>query len=321
MLYRFLKFPAKLALYFYCRKIKINDPDYLNLKGPLLIAANHPNSFLDAIIISSLFKEPVHSLVRGDVYKNKFYSTLLYSLNMLPVYRVTEGVENLENNYDTFKKCKEIFKKDGIVLIFSEGRCINEWKLRPLMKGTARLAFSSWEDGIDLKILPLAINYDSFRSFGKIVEIFFAKPFKKAPKDYDGYGKFIGAFNDELKSKLKPLVFEEDPKNTKSIKEHFKIKTSFIKKLFLFIPAVLGLIIFSPIYYLFKIIITKKWNNDHFDSILVAGGFFIFPFYVLLLTVIAIIIFNFWWMILVIILPFCAWASLQLKEEFNFYKI
>ncbi|MEO5966921.1 MAG: 1-acyl-sn-glycerol-3-phosphate acyltransferase [Ferruginibacter sp.] len=318
MLYRLLKFPARLALYFYCRDIKINKPEFLNSEGPLLIAANHPNSFLDAIIISSLFKKPIHSLVRGDVYKNKFYSALLYYLNMLPVYRVTEGVENLENNYDTFKKCKEIFKKNGIVLIFSEGRCINEWKLRPLMKGTARLAISSWEEDINLKILPLAINYDSFRSFGKIVEINFAPTFGKPSEKYDGYGKFIGGFNDELNSKLKPLVFEEDSKNKAAIEEHFKIKTSLTKKLILFIPAMIGFLIFSPVYYLYKKIITKNWNNDHFDSILVAGGFLIIPFYILLLTAIGIIIFNSWLMILLLIfLPFCAWSSLQLKDVFR----
>ncbi len=294
--------------------MKINKPEFLNSKGPLLIAANHPNSFLDAIIISSLFKKPIHSLVRGDVYKNNFYSTLLYSLNMLPVYRVTEGVENLENNYDTFKKCKEIFKKDGIVLIFSEGRCINEWKLRPLMKGTARLAISSWEEGIDLKILPLAINFDSFRSFGKIVEINFAQAFGKPFEKYDGYGKFISGFNEELKAKLKPLVFEEDSKNINSIKDYFKIKVSFIKKIILIIPAIIGFLIFSPVYYFYKNIIIKKWNNDHFDSILVAGGFLIFPFYILLLTAIGVAIFNYWWLILLLIfLPFCAWSSVQLK--------
>ena len=76
----------------------------------------------------------------------------------------------MEHNYETFAACKEIFKKDGIVLIFSEGRCINEWHLRSLMKGTARLAISSWEDGIELVILPTGINYQSFNVFGKNID-------------------------------------------------------------------------------------------------------------------------------------------------------
>ena len=81
----------------------INNKEYLSLKGPLLIAANHPNSFLDAIILSTIFKRPVYSLARGDAFVKPFYKKLLLSLNMFPVYRISEGVENLENNYETFE--------------------------------------------------------------------------------------------------------------------------------------------------------------------------------------------------------------------------
>ena len=137
MLYNILKIPARIALVIYCRDLKINDRRALAAKGPLLIAANHPNSFLDAIIIATLFDQPVYSLARGDAFTNRFTISLLKSLNILPVYRLSEGAENLGHNYSTFEQCRDIFK-NGIVLIFSEGRCINEWKLRPLMKGTAR---------------------------------------------------------------------------------------------------------------------------------------------------------------------------------------
>ena len=42
---------------------------------------------------------------------------------MFPVYRTSEGVENLGINYETFDECKNIFKKNGVVLIFSEAKC------------------------------------------------------------------------------------------------------------------------------------------------------------------------------------------------------
>ena len=74
-------------------------------QGPLLIAANHPNSFLDAIILGSLFKTHVYSLARGDAFVGKFFTRILRSFKMLPVYRVSEGVENLEHNYTTFEAC------------------------------------------------------------------------------------------------------------------------------------------------------------------------------------------------------------------------
>jgi 1-acyl-sn-glycerol-3-phosphate acyltransferase len=74
---------------------------------------------------------------------------------MFPVYRVSEGVENLNSNYETFKGCKTLFRKKGIVLIFSEGKCINEWHLRPLKKGTARLAIKQLGRNIPWKYYRL----------------------------------------------------------------------------------------------------------------------------------------------------------------------
>ncbi|HEY5367987.1 MAG TPA: 1-acyl-sn-glycerol-3-phosphate acyltransferase, partial [Hanamia sp.] len=152
MLYKILLLPARIAVYFYCRKIIVNNKTMLREQGPLLIAANHPNSFLDAIIIDSLFKSPVYSLARGDAFAGKFISKILASLNMLPVYRLSEGVDNLGDNFATFSACQNLFEKNRTVLIFSEGGCINEWHLRPLKKGTARLAMAAWENNIPLKV-------------------------------------------------------------------------------------------------------------------------------------------------------------------------
>ncbi|MGC4013216.1 MAG: 1-acyl-sn-glycerol-3-phosphate acyltransferase [Luteolibacter sp.] len=135
----------------FCRRIVVNKPEMLRLHGPLLIASNHPNSFLDAIVFDILFDQPIWSLARGDVFKTPFYSRLLTALKILPVYRYSEGPQNLQENYKTFAACYRIFEQKGLVQIFSEGKCINEWHLRPLRKGTARLAFSAWEKGIPLK--------------------------------------------------------------------------------------------------------------------------------------------------------------------------
>ena len=80
MLYAFVKVLAKIALKFYCRDIKINKKELLQLNGPLMLAVNHPNSFLDAIILCTLFDRPVYSLARGDAFKNKLYAKILFKL-------------------------------------------------------------------------------------------------------------------------------------------------------------------------------------------------------------------------------------------------
>lgn len=319
MLYRLLKIPSKLAFLLYCRSARINNKKYLSAEGPLLIAANHPNSFLDAIIIATLFKRPVYSLTRGDVYTNDFYSKVLTSLNMLPVYRISEGAENLEQNYETFDKCKEIFKNNGVVLIFSEGRCINEWHLRPLKKGTARLAISSWQDGINLKILPAGINYQSFTVFGKNIELNFGDVINEEDIDHiNGYGKTIADFNEKLQEKLQPLVVEIERDNKQAITNRFYVKQGWIKKAVLIVPAILGwafhALLYSPIQqYTWK----KAGHNGHYDSIMMALLFGSYPLYLLMVALlVSFITPGLWWGSVFVILPFCAWSYVQLKRQF-----
>lgn len=69
MVYPILKIFVRLALKIFCADIIVHNQRALSTKGPLLITANHPNSFFDAVIIGALFKEPVHFLARGDAFK------------------------------------------------------------------------------------------------------------------------------------------------------------------------------------------------------------------------------------------------------------
>jgi 1-acyl-sn-glycerol-3-phosphate acyltransferase len=183
LLYHIVKPIIRLALLLFCRKIYINRHDYFNMKGPLILAVNHPNSFLDAVLAGVFFKQPVHFLARGDAFKKSWALKILASLKCIPVYRLREGREYLHLNDDTFERCRAIFKKGGIVLIFSEGLCINEWNLRPLRKGTARLAWSAWNDagiGDTLRILPVGISYNSFNRLPKQVFLNFGSLIERA---------------------------------------------------------------------------------------------------------------------------------------------
>lgn len=316
MLYKLLLFPARIFLHLYCRRVVINKKEIISLKGPLLIAANHPNSFLDAIILATLFKSPIYSLARGDAFAGKLITRLLSSLNMLPVYRVSEGVENLEHNYGTFDACQNIFKNNGIVLIFSEGRCINEWHLRPLKKGTARLAFSAWEKGYKLRVLPLGINYSFFRKFGKTVFLNFGNFIEKKDITNDlSVGKSINDFNEKLRNQLQNLVFEIDKNDQAKRDNIFYHKMPLIKKNLLFIPGIFGIILHAPLFYGIHSFI-KNRAEDHYDSVMTGLLFFIYPIYVILITAILLVITkNLTALLVLILMPFSLWSYLQLKAK------
>ena len=145
----------------------------------MLLACNHPNSFFDALILGSFFKQPVHFLARGDAFKNPLARKILSALNAIPIYRLKEGKEYLALNDNTFDRCLKILQSGGIVLIFSEGLCLNQWDLRPLKKGTARIAITAWKHPSikDIfSVLPVSLNYSSFTRFSKTVIINFGNP-------------------------------------------------------------------------------------------------------------------------------------------------
>lgn len=320
MLYPVIKILARFAIHFYCRDIAVNKKEFFNHTGPLLLAVNHPNSFLDAVIFCTLFNKPVYSLARGDAFKNSLAARILYRLKMLPVYRVSEGVENLEENYSTFDECKKIFRQNGIVLIFTEGLCINEWHLRPLKKGTARLAISSWNDGIDLKVLPVGINYSSFKKTGKNVKLFFGSYISKEDVDYTGsHGKAIKAFNDNVTLQLNPFVFEIDSTDKQKLHQHFYVAQPFLKKLVLLIPALAGLLVHAPLYYLLRFLNKKLVpEQGHYDSVMVGLSLFLYPAFVLTATLLSFLFTGSGYaFLLLVLLPFTAWAYIQLKEQLD----
>ena len=320
MLYSALKIIVGFAARIFSRRIIINNPELLKEKGPLLLACNHPNSFLDAVLLDVIFRQPIWSLTRGDAFINKFVGNLLFSLKMLPVYRPSEGVENLSDNYKTFDDCIDIFRKNGVVLIFSEGLCENEWHLRPLKKGTARLAIRCQDENIPLKILPVGINYSSFTRFGKNIFINFGNLFTTDEMDATASeGIRNQVFNNRLQKELEPLVFEIEKNDKEKQKQLLEIKPSRISKILLFIPALAGWLIHAPLYLPLKTITQYKLRNTvHNDSVLIALLVFIYPFYLLLIVFLFFFFTQCGWVFfLFLIFPFTAWSYVELKGQLD----
>ena len=237
---------------------------------------------------------------------------------MLPVFRVSEGAMNLDQNYTTFDDCVNIFKKNGIVLIFSEGGCTNEWHLRSLKKGTARLAVSAWQQGIPLKVLPLGINYSSFRKFGKIVHLNFGRVISEehifSPLNS---GMAMVSFNKLLELELKDLVYEIEENDKKLARKYFEFPIPAWQKTLLFIPAGIGYLVHFPLHAIVKSIIHRN-PNDHYDSIMVGLLFFLYPLQLLL---IAFIVYRlcgpYYMLVAMLFIPFTAWSFIRLKKMIN----
>jgi 1-acyl-sn-glycerol-3-phosphate acyltransferase len=315
-MYGILKLYARLVIRIYCRRVVINQPGFLHSKGPLLLAANHPNSFLDGIILTTLFDRPIRSLARGDAFQHPYLNKFLRWLNLLPVYRTSEGVHNLGHNYTTFDACHDTFEQDGIVLIFSEGWCENEWHLRPLKKGTARLATTTWQNGVPLRVLPVALNYSSFKWFGKTVHLNFGniisyRQFNPGLTD----GKLLLDFNEQLKDELEKLVYELDPKDKDAIGRVFKKRRRFMGNALLAVPALIGWVLHAIFYYPIKFFCDYRFERSgHYDSVLHSLLVLGYPIFLLLFFLVVLSWGFLTALVITLLMPFFAWAWVQFSE-------
>ena len=237
----------------------------------MLVVANHPNSFLDAILIGSVFSENVHFLARGDAFRQKKHRFLLKMLKMIPIYRLSEGKENLYLNELAFAESKHILQSGGIVLIFIEGICINSHTLQPFKKGAARIALHS-NSAIPLKILPVSITYDSFYQFGKRVRIKSAPPIlANTLFPFEEEAKNLSNFNDQIRPILAATI---QPPNSILNKKGVLLQSL----------AEIGKWIHYPLYWcMSKTIQSKTKGTVFYDSVLFGALLLIYPLYLIIL--------------------------------------
>ncbi len=170
MLYPIVRPLAKQALRINFRKMYFNNFDRIPTKGPVILAVNHPTAFIEPCVLACFQARPLHFLVRGDFFAKPIFRFLLESTNMIPIYRLKDGgLTKVKNNFATFERCYQAIQDDKALMILAEGRCIHEKRLRPIRKGTARIAFGAYEKFQidDLQIVPIGVNYtnsDAFRS-------------------------------------------------------------------------------------------------------------------------------------------------------------
>jgi glycerol-3-phosphate O-acyltransferase/dihydroxyacetone phosphate acyltransferase len=217
----FLKFiipPFTFRVYF--RRIFYSNLHKVPLDKPLLFSGNHQNSFMDGVLVGSYLPQPINFLMRADMFRNKFASFCLRQLNVSPVYRAEEGLENVHKNIDTFQDIYNVLRKNGNYIVFSEGICVQEKRLQKLRKGTARMAFGAAEEyGLDVHIVPVGINYTYPTRFRKEVMINFHEPFsiKELQEIYrKNPAKALLEFNQKVESGLdKEVIIVEKPENDK----------------------------------------------------------------------------------------------------------
>lgn len=184
LLYHLVRPLAALSLRNFYGNIDIVGRENIPKDRPVILAANHPTTFIEPCIMACFMDRPLHFLVRGDFFKKPIFAKLLRNLHMLPVYRMKDGgYQNIKQNYETFRACFEALSARKTLMILAEGRCIHEKRLRPLRKGVARIALGALDHDPamgDVLIVPVGVNYTHAERTRSTVMIRIGEPMSAA---------------------------------------------------------------------------------------------------------------------------------------------
>jgi 1-acyl-sn-glycerol-3-phosphate acyltransferase len=164
-------------------------------KGPAIIGPNHI-SMIDIIFVWTALRRVVIALGAAELFDNKYIGWLGKLLGFAPVIRKLKDGSNAEEASRSGAKAKEILANVlawmGIVIMFSEGRCVSPGDSQEFFPGAAVLAFRTgalivpvYIDGAN-RVLPLGRDREKGKrrfDLRQKVVLVFGKPLD--PKDFN----------------------------------------------------------------------------------------------------------------------------------------
>lgn len=206
MLYRLLKAIVWIGIRVYYREITVSNRNYLTQTGPVIIIANHPNTLMDAWILSYINRRKVHFVAKATFFNSPIKRKILHSLGMIPLNRKADSAVSGVNNKDSFAACYNVLEAGGILVIFPEGTSFLERQLRELKTGTARIALEVEKRNnglLNVQIIPVGLNYiDADRFRGK-VNVQVGKPIQVNPTLLEQYKAHQGIAAKQLTAQFR----------------------------------------------------------------------------------------------------------------------
>jgi len=162
-LYRALIRFLRVTTHLYFIEVRSSGLGHVPADGPVMLAANHPGSILDAILLSTQVPRPINYLARSGLFRYPVAAMLFRRLGAIPVYRPHESADAAERNRVAFEQVYRRLEAGGCIGIFPEGRNSSWARVGPLRKGIARMALGAEarnDFALGLVIVPAGVNLD-----------------------------------------------------------------------------------------------------------------------------------------------------------------
>jgi 1-acyl-sn-glycerol-3-phosphate acyltransferase len=140
-------------------RVEVRGMERVPWDQPCIVSPNHPNALLDALLVGAFVPTRLRFLSRADVFDTPF-APVLRALGMAPVYRRRDGFGAIARNQDIFAEERRRLVDGGSLLVFSEAEHAHTYVLRPLSKGSARIALDTQTaTERDVMLVPVGLTY------------------------------------------------------------------------------------------------------------------------------------------------------------------
>lgn len=168
--YRILRALGRLALRWFYRDVEVVGIEQLPVTGPVLLASNHPNALVDALVITCTLRRPVTLTAKATLLENPITRGLLRLAGVVPLRRTADdaaragsaGEVDPARNAGAFTAVLDVLEAGGVVLLFPEGKSHSDPNLAPLKTGLARIALMAQAQRSigTLPIVPIGLTFE-----------------------------------------------------------------------------------------------------------------------------------------------------------------
>ncbi|MBI9068840.1 MAG: 1-acyl-sn-glycerol-3-phosphate acyltransferase [Salinivirgaceae bacterium] len=171
---------ANIFLFAFYKRFTIVGKKNIPKNKPVIFAINHQNALMDALTARAAMKGQPIFMTRADIFKKPAIAKILRFFKLLPIFRIRDGIKNLQNNNAVFEETIRVLENNKYLAILPEGSHFGQRRLRVLKKGLARIAFQAEERNnfeLDVQVVPVGLDYTNYINFGSNVLVKFGEPF------------------------------------------------------------------------------------------------------------------------------------------------
>src|SRR5688500_10215709 len=155
---------AGVALRWFYARVDVDGLERIPATSPVLLAVNHPNSLVDALVIGWIFPRRMALTAKAPLFNNPIVGGFLRAVGVVPLIRARDAGAagaDARRNEQAFNALNSALARGRGVLIFPEGITGDHPSLAPLRTGAARLAFQARDSGVrDLAVLPIGLTFE-----------------------------------------------------------------------------------------------------------------------------------------------------------------